>query len=817
MLALASLLVRLRDDPGTVGKRYELDARTSTPARLPAVRRLPGVRRRRAALPAVGAPTPSGSAEPVRLIAYPGDHTRFEAPPLASGRRLRAAGEAEVGLGLADALGLRPGSTLAVQLAGGDEIRFRVVGVVRALENEGRVAYVRDAPLLAGRAAAPAGDRDPPDRRRRPRRASPPACARSGAAPHAGRRRDHAQRRLPRHPRRRAARRRARDRARVPVRARPGARDHRARAARRGRAAAGVPARDGRRSALVLAGAALAVAVPAALAGVVLERVVLGPLVARARRRLRALRWRPAPARSCSSSAALLALAAVATALVARRVHARADRRGAAGGVMRAARPILAVVALRSPPAAERAAGRPAAGLHAAGDARRPRRRRRASSAARASRCATAASSAAAAGPAPRSPPSRQLTDTHVRDEESPARVPFLDRLGGAVHLHLPPAGGADHAGARRRGRARSNRARPQAVRGHRRHRRLAQAQRARPGARGARRRARATPTPARRGYDGVQEATTPTRSTTGPDNDAPRHPGLLDAAAARRSRAPGLDAPWYPVIGNHDLLAAGRGAADARDRGASPPATGWSSGSTRAACRAAGDERDAGGRRAAPPTGAAGRTARSPPTRAGATCSPPSCSRGSRRAARRRRGGARLDYTFDIGPSVRGIVLDIVDRAGGSRGRRHAGAARVAARRAAPRRRPLRRRLLPPAAEHRTAARPRCARSTPRRTSSPRSPATATATRSRRAPRARYWLIDDRLAGRLPAAGARFRLVAHAGGGVALETWMVDQDGAGLAGVSRELAYLDAQGGRPQGFAGRPQDRNARLTLPLR
>ena len=47
---------------------------------------------------------------------------------------------------------------------------------------------------------------------------------------------------------------------------------------------------------------------------------------------------------------------------------------------------------------------------------------------------------------------------------------------------------------------------------------------------------------------------------------------------------------------------------------------------------------------------------------------------------------------------------------------------------------------------------------------------------------------------------------------GVALETWMVDHDGRGLAGISRELAYLDAQGGRPQRFAGVPPDRNARL-----
>ena len=43
------------------------------------------------------------------MIAYPGNHTEFEAPPLVSGHRLRGRREAEVGLGLADALGLDVG------------------------------------------------------------------------------------------------------------------------------------------------------------------------------------------------------------------------------------------------------------------------------------------------------------------------------------------------------------------------------------------------------------------------------------------------------------------------------------------------------------------------------------------------------------------------------------------------------------------------------------------------------------------------------------------------------------------------------------
>ncbi len=40
----------------------------------------------------------------------------------------------------------------------------------------------------------------------------------------------------------------------------------------------------------------------------------------------------------------------------------------------------------------------------------------------------------------------------------------------------------------------------------------------------------------------------------------------------------------------------------------------------------------------------------------------------------------------------------------------------------------------------------------------------------------------------------------------------MVDHSNQGLAGISEELAYLDAQGGRPQDFAGARSDRNVRL-----
>ena len=59
----------------------------------------------------------------------------------------------------------------------------------------------------------------------------------------------------------------------------------------------------------------------------------------------------------------------------------------------------------------------------------------------------------------------------------------------------------------------------------------------------------------------------------------------------------------------------------------------------------------------------------------------------------------------------------------------------------------------------------------------------------------------------------ARFLQVrATPGGGAVLETWMLDTAPGRLTDTARELAYLDAQGGRPDGDAGAPLDRNVRL-----
>jgi ABC-type antimicrobial peptide transport system permease subunit len=316
MLSLASLLERLREDPGTVGKRYQLAVSLDNGS-VPDARRIPGV-------DAVGQRYSVDAAdsfrlgEPVRLVAYPGDHTDFENPPLAEGRRIRGPNEVEVGQGMADALGLRPGSVLAAQIPEGGEVRFRVTGVVRALENDGRIAWVEPDKLLALRPdlspqvvvrVKPGADTAAVTRRLQDLGAT---LGRVGAA--------------------------QTDNAAflavlaavlrgvglavglVCLYALIQALTVTARERRGAVALLRAVGADGPSVGTVLAGAAIAVAIPAALAGVFLEVVAFGPLVARLAAGFAALPLSPTLGQIALVTGGLIALAAIATALVARKV-----------------------------------------------------------------------------------------------------------------------------------------------------------------------------------------------------------------------------------------------------------------------------------------------------------------------------------------------------------------------------------------------------------------------------------------------------------------------------------------------------------------
>jgi ABC-type lipoprotein release transport system permease subunit len=256
--------------------------------------------------------------ESLKLVAYPGDHTAFEAPPLAEGRRVRAPDEVEVGLGLADALGLRPGSTLAAQLRSGAEVRFRVVGIVRALESSGRIGWVQPQRLLEGDPDLEAGivvRLDPGADRAQVTRDLIEAGAPPRSASAATTRNGQFLAVL-------AAVLRGVGLAvgLVCLYALVQALTMTARERRGAVALLRACGGDARAVATVLAGAAAAVALPAAVAGIALEWAVFGPLVARLAAGFASLPLAPAPGHVAIVLAGLLALAAGATALVARRV-----------------------------------------------------------------------------------------------------------------------------------------------------------------------------------------------------------------------------------------------------------------------------------------------------------------------------------------------------------------------------------------------------------------------------------------------------------------------------------------------------------------
>ncbi len=148
ILTIAAVLRHLEHDAQTLGTRYQLTV-PAAESSLASIRRVPGVAD---AAPRyqVEAADSFDLGESFELIGLPDDGTRFEAPPLSSGRRVHAADEADVGLGLAQALDLHVGGALAAQLPSGREARFRVVGIVEALRNQGLLAYVQPQRLRAG-------------------------------------------------------------------------------------------------------------------------------------------------------------------------------------------------------------------------------------------------------------------------------------------------------------------------------------------------------------------------------------------------------------------------------------------------------------------------------------------------------------------------------------------------------------------------------------------------------------------------------------------------------------------------------------------
>ncbi len=553
MLSLASELSSLETDPGALGERYALTAGLPAAA-APRVRAIAGVQ---AAAPRyeIEAVDSFSLGETIDVIAYPGDHTVFEAPQLVAGHRLRGGGQAEVGQGLAQALGLQPGQTIALGLSSGRELRLRVAGVVSSLDHDGRVAYVPAAALLRADPSAPsqivirltAGRR----RRTRLRRA---AGARRRAG-HRGRR--HLARSPPgggaaHDPARRGRRRRSR----VSLRPDPGVRADRA-----------GTAPDGRR--------------PARLRG---GRGGGRPAPARGRTRPRRAGGDPRrAARALPARAGAVEPSRVVRhpAPPRRRARAGADHPGAAGGRRRGRR--------LGGPSGQSRVGAGRAGI-VSGLTRRDALRIAAALALAGCQSGTSPGSLAGSGstrertwvdphgdgqlrvgpgepmvartelgPAARFTATlttiAHVTDAHVLDASSPARVSFLDRLGAPFQSTFRPQETLTAqvlAGAARAVRA------------------LGPALVLQGGdlidndqsnelthALAALRGGAVAPGSGRDGYFGVQSGLDTDPFYYRPDVDAPRHPGLL-----RRAVAPfagrGAGAPIYPVLGDHDALVAG-------------------------------------------------------------------------------------------------------------------------------------------------------------------------------------------------------------------------------------------------------------------
>jgi hypothetical protein len=171
------------------------------------------------------------------------------------------------------------------------------------------------------------------------------------------------------------------------------------------------------------------------------------------------------------------------------------------------------------------------------------------------------------------------------------------------------------------------------------------------------------------------------------------------------------------------------------------------------------------------------------------------------------------LDYRADIGRNLRLIVLDLARRAGGSGGLVHPGQAHLLADALHTDRWVIVVSHQPLASSEGADVLLALLDQSPRVVAA----LSGHIHRNRIEPRPTaaggYWLISTASLIDYPQQARALQVVGTADGGVAIRTWMLDHAFPGdLGTISRQLAYLDAQGGRPQGFAGARGHRNAIL-----
>jgi len=402
-----------------------------------------------------------------------------------------------------------------------------------------------------------------------------------------------------------------------------------------------------------------------------------------------------------------------------------------------------------------------------------------------------------------------QLTDAHVVDEESPARLELLDRRG-------PPFTSAFRPQEALSGQVLAaaveslNALKPQAVvvTGDL----IDNAQRNElDEALAILRGGRVDPNSGAPGYQGVQAASDPDPYYYRPDVDPPRHPGLL-ARAERRFESPGLQAPWYPVVGNHDLLVQGNLTPSARTNAIA-------TGNRKILALSSAALRAVQGLRLTPAVvarllqhGLPGASVRVPADPRRRELTPAEALAALRRASGHGGHGPLLDYAFDVG-GMRGIVVDTIRRSGGAGGLVRQTQLRWLARQLrAAGERPV---VFFTPSPLRSSAGGAAALALLDRDPQVVAAVNGDTHRNDIRPYGHFWLIGTSSLADYPQQARAFELDRTADGGYVLQTWMVDHDPSDRdAETSRELAYLDFQGGRVQGFAGTRADRNARLYL---